>query len=702
MAGIEEYLNKIKTAVYGREVRQAIHDGIETCYKEGKAGATDLVARSEISSVNAELTARIDEIVAPSGQAPSAAEVTDARIGADNSTYGNLGGAVRGQVRGIQNTMYHREFNALDFVKKQNKTQDGITFSWNDDGSCTVTGTATGLVVNNIFYAKNAFPPFIRAGQLLMYKIESDAEGDKVFAEVFKCENSALGAKVLALSPSYQGDGVYQQEARGVPSTWTGMLIRLRVNEGSTVNETVRFSITPNDAMQNAFSADRYMSDDRDVNTLTRDGCYFLSARPEKPVVNSPYPEISAFWIDVKRIGEKSSTGVLQVVYPWSADVREPYFRVRKDGVWTDWKQLGSSGGGEGDTYIENTYNITTSPHFTTDTNGWLQPIDTESEDETGKTDMTGAIMSMLNDTGYCHLAKGIYYVSGNIDMPYGSTLEGCGEGTIIRLLSSVESGYCVKPTRYSTIRGIRFSGGYADGDVSTSDIGTRNGVVFLANKDGQEPELPNVEPCMISDCWFENFSGSGIYCHNSGGGTRESLIVSSCYMKYCKVGINIDYYSEYHKFTNVITYRCYYACINKGGNNVFTACTFHGTIGFYMDGSRNNGHGSCVGCTFNHIDNWNRPSTKGGGLAVDAYGVVNGFVFTGCQVWYGELRVRGSRGIAFSDCQIGGYPKVTVTGGYPAFFSNCIFHATPTLNVNESTRFDNCYLDEDGSVISA
>lgn len=666
----------------------AIDNGTDT----GKISKTALFADTE---------ARIDNIIA--GDAPSEAEIIDARTGADGSTYTTLGGAVRGQFRGIQNTMFHREFNALDFVKKQNKTQNGITFSWNDDGTCTVTGTATGLAVNNIFYATNAFPPFIRTGQIIMYKIESDVEGDKVFAEVFKCENSALGTRVLTLMPSFQGDGIYQQSTNGVPSTWTGMLIRLRVKEGTTVNETVRVSITPNDTMQNAFSAERYMSNDRDVNTLTRNGCYFISSSSENPIVNLPYEDSTSVWIDVKRIGEKSSTGVLQIVYPWSPANKDPYFRVCKSGVWTDWKKLGSSDEGVGDTYIENTYNITTSPHFTTDTNGWLQPIDTESEDETGKTDMTGAIMSMLTDTGYCHLAKGIYYVSGNIDMPDGSTLEGCGEGTVIRLLSSVESGYIVKPTRYSTIKGIRFSGGYADGDVSTSDIGTRNGVVFVANKDGQEASLPSIEPCMISDCWFENFSGSGIYCHNTGGGTREALIVSSCYMKYCKVGINIDYYSEYHKFTNVITYRCYYACINNGGNNVFVGCTFHGTIGFSMDGLKNNAHGSCIGCTFNHIDNWNRPSTLGGGTAILAKNLDNGFIFTGCQIWYGAIELRTSRGIAFSDCLIGGNsPEITVTGNYPAFFSNCIFHATPTLDVNTSTKFDNCYLDSNGSVIGA
>lgn len=105
MAGIQEYLDLIKNAVYGRDVRQAIHDGIETCYKEGKAGATDLVAREEISQVDAVLSARIDEIIAPSGEAPSAAEVTDARIGADGMTYTSLGGAVRGQVTDLKSDL---------------------------------------------------------------------------------------------------------------------------------------------------------------------------------------------------------------------------------------------------------------------------------------------------------------------------------------------------------------------------------------------------------------------------------------------------------------------------------------------------------------------------------------------------------------------------------------------------------------------
>ncbi len=92
MAGIETYLEQIKNAIYGREVRQAIHDGIHQCYEDGKAGAVDLVAREQIA-----------QLVAPSGEAPSAAEVTDARVGVDGATYTSLGDAVRGQVDDLKN-----------------------------------------------------------------------------------------------------------------------------------------------------------------------------------------------------------------------------------------------------------------------------------------------------------------------------------------------------------------------------------------------------------------------------------------------------------------------------------------------------------------------------------------------------------------------------------------------------------------------
>lgn len=56
---------------------------------------TEISART---SADVLINTRIDNIIAPSGEAPSAAEVQDARVGANGVTYNTLGEAIRGQV----------------------------------------------------------------------------------------------------------------------------------------------------------------------------------------------------------------------------------------------------------------------------------------------------------------------------------------------------------------------------------------------------------------------------------------------------------------------------------------------------------------------------------------------------------------------------------------------------------------------------
>lgn len=51
------------------------------------------------------INARIDNIVAPSGQAPSAAEIIDARVTADGQAYAALGTAIRTQVTDLRNAL---------------------------------------------------------------------------------------------------------------------------------------------------------------------------------------------------------------------------------------------------------------------------------------------------------------------------------------------------------------------------------------------------------------------------------------------------------------------------------------------------------------------------------------------------------------------------------------------------------------------
>lgn len=60
---------------------------------------------SQRKTADSLLQSQIDQIVAPSGQAPSAAEVQNARIGVDGTTYDTLGNAIRGQFKNASDKM---------------------------------------------------------------------------------------------------------------------------------------------------------------------------------------------------------------------------------------------------------------------------------------------------------------------------------------------------------------------------------------------------------------------------------------------------------------------------------------------------------------------------------------------------------------------------------------------------------------------
>lgn len=73
---------------------------------------------SQVSSLDSELsmlTTRVDQIIAPSGEAPNPAEITDARIGADGDTYNTLGNAIRTQVSDVKSAI-NENLQYLGFV----------------------------------------------------------------------------------------------------------------------------------------------------------------------------------------------------------------------------------------------------------------------------------------------------------------------------------------------------------------------------------------------------------------------------------------------------------------------------------------------------------------------------------------------------------------------------------------------------------
>jgi len=113
--------------------------------------ASEVEART---SADTTINARIDEIIAPSGEAPSAAEVQDARIGADGVTYNNLGNAIRTQI--------------MDLVSSLGYVIDVSNVTW-ETGSITSSGEVNTERTTD---RASDFIPVLSPSKILLSKVD--------------------------------------------------------------------------------------------------------------------------------------------------------------------------------------------------------------------------------------------------------------------------------------------------------------------------------------------------------------------------------------------------------------------------------------------------------------------------------------------------------------------------------------------------
>ena len=300
-------------------------------------------------------------------------------------------------------------------------------------------------------------------------------------------------------------------------------------------------------------------------------------------------------------------------------------------------------------------------------------------------TDVTEKISAMLREGGVCILGSGVFYVRG-VDMPDGTTLMGMGKATKIVLCADVTEGHAVKLGSECTVKNLSVLG-YETRISRPTEVGKRHGILFEGT--ANETSDPQPRNSIVESCFISSFEGGGITCVNTGYATSSSITASNCHIMNCGAGINIPFFSEYHEFTNMLCVYNLYGCVNNGGNNTFVNCGFDSnTVGFLIDNSekqsRNNSHGSVVGCTFNHSD-----SNKGIGIKV--LGATYGYVFNACQLWASEVLVENSNNILFSNFGFGDV-NIKVSGGQLVMFSSCVFFEEPKLDVTENVKIVNCF----------
>lgn len=228
---------------------------------------------------------------------------------------------------------------------------------------------------------------------------------------------------------------------------------------------------------------------------------------------------------------------------------------------------------------------------------------------------------------------------------------------------------------------------------ISDADIMTDGGRIGLSIP--KQCHGISVENCLISD-----FSGSGIYCVNDSTSVVDGSHFINLVITRCHVGLNFYDKFEYNRVSNCAFRQNYIGVQNNGGNNLFSNCGFNNNYtGFLIDNSlgnhSNTGHGSCVGCNFNH----SKPNNTG--KAIEINGSYAGFVFSGCSIFYGSIELIDCMRVIFDGLNAGNRVKINVQGGGLAIFNASSFRTTdsnPENNLvytsanNPAVKFVACY----------
>lgn len=94
---------------------------------------------SDRANADAALNTRIDQIVAPTGEAPNPAEITDARIGADGKTYNSLGTSIRTQIKNARNAINNEDDYFSSILESDLMVQESVIdcndFTLQNDGN---------------------------------------------------------------------------------------------------------------------------------------------------------------------------------------------------------------------------------------------------------------------------------------------------------------------------------------------------------------------------------------------------------------------------------------------------------------------------------------------------------------------------------------------------------------------------------------
>lgn len=306
----------------------------------------------------------------------------------------------------------------------------------------------------------------------------------------------------------------------------------------------------------------------------------------------------------------------------------------------------------------------------------WIyeNPVYIRSLGETA--DRLADIRAALNRHKRVVLGPGVFNLSAYLNIPENATLEGSGASTVIR-------SYGTNAVTLNLNKGSRIANFELDGGVTETPTaqGTRYGIYAAGD----------IKPFTIENVYVHGFDRDGIRINNLGGSTAPAYI-KGCLIDTCYNGLYINE-SEYLQMDNNTCRNCYRGVYENGGNNKYINSGFDSNyIGAQLTPLyANDGHGSFVGCSFNHNTDH----------AIFMGGLNNGELFSACQVHFGVIHISGNTvGVMFNSCNFGQQITINnVANNNYNYFSSCTFYRQPTVTGN-AVNFHNCYNFETGQPV--
>lgn len=252
-----------------------------------------------------------------------------------------------------------------------------------------------------------------------------------------------------------------------------------------------------------------------------------------------------------------------------------------------------------------------------------------------------GNLQEYINNNRVINLPAGVFEISSPLSIPNNTKISGVRGGTILKLTGTATSIINLDGNSQDiTLNNLTFEGkAPVAKTIQTSEsIKKRTGVGVDCGvyANGYAKNIH------ISNCEFKNFSMAGVRMLQTHTGTyNRTFKITDCVFNTSYYGLLSDIRSEYHTVMGCTFAYNQIGCFIAGGNNFMGTCHFDAnSVGCVISGTggENDSHGSITGSSFNHNLSYS--------LAI--IDISNGFTFTGCHCFQGDILIDNAKGLVF------------------------------------------------------